>query len=148
MDVTEDKTEATQEVSSFWGAFPTFKDADGKIHAFYYMNRPEDVLGLYTYIWTMLGVLGVDAHIANSSIHVTADQKSQWTEGADLAASSSVLVADLIAAVAGLESKMENVLDGVYSEITSNPWSCSFSDLDGISLDGGTWNTTKGRIEW
>lgn len=150
----ENETNTQEEVTTpeveiaYFPVTPLFKGADGKWYGFYCVNRPEDVEGLYTYFANMLGVLGVDAHLVNTSIHVSETDKTTWAEAAATAAAVQVDVTTLLSTVSNLESKVENVMDGLYSDISTNPWAVTFKDLDDITLDGGLWNEEKGRIEW
>lgn len=37
--------------------------------------------------------------------------------------------------------------DAIFNDITTNPFSVSFADLDGVTLTAGIWNTTYNRVE-
>lgn len=147
-DYTGEESTVEQEDISYYAAVPLFKGKDGKWYGFYCVNRPEDVEGLYTYFANMLGVLGVDSHLLNLSIHVTEDEKTSWGEAVEKTVTLQESVTTLLSTVSNLESKVENVMDGLYSDINTNPWSANFKNLDGITLTGGIWNTEKERVEW
>ena len=51
------------------------------------------------------------------------------------------------AAVASLESRVARVEDGIFNNITGNPYLVSFDSLDGIVLTKGIWNADRKRIE-
>ncbi len=87
-------------------------------------------------------------HSTNSSIHTSVEEKSNWNTGAATAASNQESVTALESAFAEMNSKIENIMDGIYSEITSNPWSCSLADTNGITINGGYWSSSRGRVEW
>ena len=48
---------------------------------------------------------------------------------------------------AGLESRVSRVEDGIYNNITGNPFLVSFDSLDGIILVKGVWNEAQHRVE-
>lgn len=57
------------------------------------------------------------------------------------------MVIDLSKIVAQNTSKIATLWDAVFSEITTNPFQITFSDLDGITLSSGVWNATLQRLE-
>ena len=48
---------------------------------------------------------------------------------------------------ASLESRVARVEDGLFNNITGNPFLVSFDALDGVSLVKGVWNAERQRIE-
>lgn len=50
-------------------------------------------------------------------------------------------------AIAGIESRVSRVEDGLFNNITGNPFLASFDSLDGITLVKGIWNEERKRIE-
>lgn len=63
------------------------------------------------------------------------------------ATSAESTVASLANTVADNKSKVTTLWDAVFSEVTSNPFTLTFADLDGITLKSGVWNTANQRIE-
>lgn len=53
----------------------------------------------------------------------------------------------IVATVASLESRVARVEDGIFNNITGNPYLVSFDSLDGIVLTKGIWNADRKRIE-
>lgn len=49
--------------------------------------------------------------------------------------------------IAGIESRVSRVEDGLFNNITGNPFLASFDSLDGITLVKGIWNEERKRIE-
>lgn len=47
----------------------------------------------------------------------------------------------------GIESRVSRVEDGLFNNITGNPFLASFDSLDGITLVKGIWNEERKRIE-
>lgn len=133
---------------NYQSGVPLYKDENGDLSGFYFRNRSEDVSGLYSFVTTMMNVLGVDAHISNDESHVTADEKESWTGGVAMANAHQELFQDMDGSVSNLQGEVEKLSNALYLELTSNPWSCSFYDLDGISRDGGAWDGTNGVITW
>lgn len=86
-------------------------------------------------------------HNENTAIHVTAEEKASWTEGAEQAAADANRVTEALNAIAGIESRVSRVEDGLFNNITGNPFLASFDSLDGITLVKGIWNEERKRIE-
>ena len=56
-------------------------------------------------------------------------------------------VTEALNAIAGIESRVSRVEDGLFNNITGNPFLASFDSLDGITLVKGIWNEERKRIE-
>lgn len=63
------------------------------------------------------------------------------------ASNAEATVTSLANTVADNKSKVTTLWDAVFSEVTSNPFTLTFADLDGITLKSGVWNATSQRIE-
>ena len=50
-------------------------------------------------------------------------------------------------AIKDIADQTTKLREAVYNDITGNPWSVIFSDLNGISLTKGNFNKTEQRIE-
>lgn len=92
-------------------------------------------------------ISGLIEHKEDTKIHVTAEEKASWTEGAEQAAADANRVTEALNAIAGIESRVSRVEDGLFNNITGNPFLASFDSLDGITLVKGTWNEERKRIE-
>lgn len=92
-------------------------------------------------------ISGLIEHKEDTKIHVTAEEKASWTEGAEQAAADANRVTEALNAVAGIESRVSRVEDGLFNNITGNPFLASFDSLDGITLVKGIWNEERKRIE-
>ena len=92
-------------------------------------------------------ISGLIEHKEDTKIHVTAEEKASWTEGAEQAAADSNRVTEALNAIAGIESRVSRVEDGLFNNITGNPFLASFDSLDGITLVKGIWNEERKRIE-
>lgn len=68
-------------------------------------------------------------------------------QAGDIAKQSQQDVAGLTAQINQINSKVATLWDAVFTEITTNPWLISFSDLSGITLTSGVWNKTLQRLE-
>ena len=62
-------------------------------------------------------------------------------------ANAAADAAAALATVASLESRVARVEDGIFNNITGNPYLVSFDSLDGIVLTKGIWNADRKRIE-
>lgn len=74
--------------------------------------------------------------------------------GADAAGAAASVKAELVPDIQEVNSRsIENsaavaaLQDALFSNITGNPFTVTFGDLDGITLTKGVWNTAKQRIE-
>ena len=63
------------------------------------------------------------------------------------AAADANRVTEALNAIAGIESRVSRVEDGLFNNITGNPFLASFDSLDGITLVKGIWNEERKRIE-
>lgn len=92
-------------------------------------------------------ISGLIEHTEDDGIHVTATEKTAWTAGAAQAEESAEDVEEALSAIAGLTSRVSRVEDGLFNNITGNPYLVQFDSLDGVVLTKGVWNTTRNRIE-
>ena len=92
-------------------------------------------------------ISGLIEHTENEGIHVTPEQKAAWTESAETAAQAAANAAEALNTAAGLDSRISRVEDGLFNNITGNPYLVSFDALDGVTLVKGVWNTDRQRIE-
>ena len=92
-------------------------------------------------------ISGLIEHKEDTKIHVTAEEKASWTEGAEQAAADANRVTEALNAIAGIESRVSRVEDGLFNNITGNPFLVSFDSIDGITLVKGIWNEERKRIE-
>lgn len=92
-------------------------------------------------------ISGLIEHKEDTKIHVTAEEKASWTEGAEQAAADANRVTEALNAIAGIESRVSRVEDGLFNNITGNPFLASFDSLGGITLVKGIWNEERKRIE-
>lgn len=66
-------------------------------------------------------ISGLIEHKEDTKIHVTAEEKASWTEGAEQAAADANRVTEALNAIAGIESRVSRVEDGLFNNITGNP---------------------------
>lgn len=86
-------------------------------------------------------------HTEDAEIHVSAADKAAWNAAAELAAKAAADAARALNLAAGLESRVARVEDGIFNNITGNPFLVSFDSLDGVVLVKGVWNEAQHRIE-
>ena len=91
--------------------------------------------------------VGLAEHKENAEIHVTATQKQGWQGAVDKSNQNEAEIARQQAEITTLKGKLARLEDGVYNNITGNPWTLTFGNLDGIELTKGNHNRARGRIE-
>lgn len=92
-------------------------------------------------------ISGLIAHKEDTDVHITPADREAWAAGAAQAAKAAADAAAALATVASLESRVARVEDGIFNNITGNPYLVSFDSLDGIVLTKGIWNADRKRIE-
>lgn len=92
-------------------------------------------------------IAGLIDHTEDTDSHVTAGEKAEWSNGAQAAAQAAVDAAQALNLIAGLEGRVARVEDGLFNNITGNPYLVSFDSLEGITLVKGIWNAMLNRIE-
>ena len=92
-------------------------------------------------------ISGLIAHKEDTDVHITPADREAWAAGAAQAAQAAADAAAALATVASLESRVARVEDGIFNNITGNPYLVSFDSLDGIVLTKGIWNADRKRIE-
>lgn len=92
-------------------------------------------------------ISGLIAHTENSGVHITPADREAWAAGAAQAEQAAADAAAALAAATSLESRVARVEDGIFNNITGNPFLVSFDSLDGIVLTKGIWNADRKRIE-
>lgn len=92
-------------------------------------------------------IAGLIDHTEDGAIHVTAAQKNAWTAGAQTAEQAAATAAEALNRTAELTSRVSRVEDGLFNNITGNPFLVSFDSLTGIVLAKGVWNAERQRIE-
>ncbi len=146
-ELNEEKTEDADLEVVYVQGMPVIKGADGKLYGMYPITRPEDIENLYQYLENFTADSGMTSHIADTSIHTSAEEKANWETGVANATSALSQAESLSALLAEVQGRLEKVEDSVESNITANPFSVTADTLDGITLTKGIWNQTKGRIE-
>lgn len=92
-------------------------------------------------------ISGLIEHTEDTDVHVSAALKAAWNAAAETAAKAAADAAQALNLAAGLESRVSRVEDGIYNNITGNPFLVSFDSLDGIILVKGVWNEAQHRVE-
>lgn len=92
-------------------------------------------------------IAGLIEHTENAEIHITAAERATWTTGAQKAEQAAADASSALNLAASLESRVARVEDGLFNNITGNPFLVSFDALDGVSLVKGVWNADRQRIE-
>lgn len=89
----------------------------------------------------------IGEHVNDTAIHVQPGEREGWgatSETAEAALAAAQAAQALANQQAGQIARLE---DGLFSNITGNPFLITFENLDGIALTRGTWNEAKKRLE-
>lgn len=89
----------------------------------------------------------IGEHVNDTDIHVQPGEREGWgetSETAEAALAAAQAAQELANQQAGQIARLE---DGLFSNITGNPFLITFENLDGIALTRGTWNEAKKRLE-
>lgn len=90
---------------------------------------------------------GLIEHVENKGIHTSLADKEKWNIGAETAATAAGNIQELGIGISELEGKLARLEDGVFNDITGNPYMVRFTNLEGIKLTKGIYNKSKNRIE-
>ncbi len=92
-------------------------------------------------------IAGLIAHKENEIRHVTAEDKASWNTAATVAAEALNVAQQASNKLNEALSRLAQVEDGLYSNITGNPFNILFNNLEGVVIKKGVWNKEKQRIE-
>ena len=92
-------------------------------------------------------IAGLIDHTEDTDVHVQPGERDAWDKGAEAAEQAEADAAEALSAIAGLESRVSRVEDGLFNNITGNPFLVQFDSLDGVVMTKGIWNATRNRIE-
>lgn len=90
---------------------------------------------------------GLIEHIENKGIHVNLLDKEKWNVGSATAENAMTNISTLSNDLSVVEGKLARLEDGVFNDITGNPYMVRFTNLEGIKLTKGIYNKAKNRIE-
>ena len=79
-----------------------------------------------------------------SGVYVTQEQLDAIKSVSEAALAAANSNATLLTQ---LSSKVETMWNAVYLDITTNPWSLTFSNLDGVTVLSGIWNEAFQRLD-
>ena len=92
-------------------------------------------------------ISGLIDHTEDTEVHVQPGERAAWDAGAEAAEQAEADAAEALSAIAGLESRVSRVEDGLFNNITGNPFLVQFDSLDGVVMTKGIWNAARNRIE-
>lgn len=92
-------------------------------------------------------IAGLTQHTENADIHVSKNQKENWTNAAVKTEGQEAELIQQKNKMTEMEGKLARLEDGVFNDITGNPYTVSFNNLDGIELIKGNYNKQRNRIE-
>ena len=85
-------------------------------------------------------IAGLIDHTEDTEVHVQPGERAAWDAGAEAAEQAEADAAEALSAIAGLESRVSRVEDGLFNNITGNPFLVQFDSLDGVVMKKGIWN--------
>lgn len=87
-------------------------------------------------------------HNNSTEIHTTPIEKAEWSTGYTNSVDSKNKIESLIIPdINDLKSRVVRLEDGLFNNITGNPFLVSFDSLMGIKISKGVWNSSQQRIE-
>lgn len=92
-------------------------------------------------------ITGLIHHTENTDIHMSASEKALYQQSAQTAEQAAVTATQAINKITELESRTSRVEDGLFNNITGNPFLVTFDSLTGIMITKGIWNKGSKRIE-
>lgn len=149
--------DASQNVGgNVYSATTVYRGGDGNLNLFYCKNRAEDVEGLDTAfqdLYQNTGASGtlentanlVTNHTKNSEIHVTEEEKAQWSASSETLAPLLENLPNWEQQLSIMESQIEQIIAGIYYDMTTNPWNLDFSEneegfVEGVDMTSGVWD--------
>lgn len=91
--------------------------------------------------------IGLTEHVENLEIHVTKGQKDGWENAKNKAEKNEAGLLSLGIDLSDIQGKLKRLEDGIFNDITGNPFTVNFKNLEGIKLIKGNYNKSKNRIE-
>lgn len=79
-------------------------------------------------------IAGLIDHTEDTEVHVQPGERAAWDAGAEAAEQAEADAAEALSAIAGLESRVSRVEDGLFNNITGNPFLVQFDSLDGVVM--------------
>lgn len=96
----------------------------------------------------------VDNHKSDTNIHVSEDEKNKWNNISNVEDKLSNLENQLnsldkenSANIANMEAKLQQLENAMFEDITGNPFTVTFKNIDGLILTNGVFNENKARLE-
>lgn len=85
--------------------------------------------------------------LARSALAAAQEAKTDAGEAVDTATAAQAAVVSMGTAVQDNAARIQTLWDALFSDITTNPFTVSFSDLSGVTMTAGIWNATLQRVE-
>jgi hypothetical protein len=86
-------------------------------------------------------------HIEDNDIHVTADMTAFWNAAFATANEARAMAGQAATDITNLNMRLGRLEDGLFNDITGNPFLVVFGDVIGINLTRGIWNRDAQRVE-
>lgn len=85
--------------------------------------------------------------LARQALAAAQEAKVDAGEAVDAANTAQATVIALGTTVQDNAARIQTLWDALFSDITTNPFTVSFSDLSGVNMTAGIWNATLQRVE-
>lgn len=92
-------------------------------------------------------VAEVGEHVNDTDIHIQPGERTGWAQTAATAQEALAVAAAATEKVNQQAGQIARLEDGLFSNITGNPWLVTFEDRAGIVLTKGIWNKERQRLE-
>lgn len=89
----------------------------------------------------------VDNHKNDTDIHVSEDEKNKWNNISNIENQLNNLDKENAVNIASLVAKLQQLESAVYEDITGNPFTITFENIDGLDLTNGIFNENMTRLE-
>ena len=109
-------------------------------------GKAQDVFGYVDGVCASVAA-DINAHATDADRHITAAERQGWDTGVQTAQQAQALALDASNQASTLEGRVERLEDGLYNNITGNPFLLTFGDLEGVVLTKGVWNKQRQRVE-
>lgn len=85
--------------------------------------------------------------LANQALAAAQEAKADAEGATETADAAQAAVVTLGTVVQDNSARIQTLWDALFSDITTNPFTVSFSDLSGVNMTAGIWNATLQRVE-
>lgn len=89
----------------------------------------------------------IDKHENDTNIHVTTEDRAKWDAVSNVENQLNNLDKKVETNMAVMAAKIKRLESAMFEDITGNPFSITFKDINGLVLTNGVFNQNKARLE-